>query len=126
MPCSYKIYKDRRLVASLAFGEFTFAEGMAHEDRLYSDPDFDPTFDHLVDATPLTKADLSASELASLARRRMFAPMSRKAIVVNSTFFYGLARMYEAYLQLSGSAESTGIFKEMTKAREWLGIDFEL
>lgn len=43
MPCSYKIYKDKRLVLSTASGEFIFADASAHEEQLYADPDFDPS-----------------------------------------------------------------------------------
>jgi hypothetical protein len=34
--------------------------------------------------------------------------------------------MFETYLQLSGSAESMGIFKERDQALQWLGIEGKL
>ncbi len=126
MPCSYKIYKERRLVLTTASGEFHFAEGAANEDQLYADPDFDPTFDHLIDGTQVTKAHISASELSSLARRTRFSPKARQALVVTSTVLYGLARMFQAYMEVSRSSESISVFKELEKAKEWLGISGEL
>ena len=108
MPCSYTIHKDRRLVVTTASDLFSFAEGIAHEDQLYRDPDFDPTYAHLIDATPVTETVLTSSELASLARRTKFATRSRRALVARSPVVFGLGRMFEAYLQLSGLAEFVG------------------
>jgi hypothetical protein len=126
MPCVYTIHKDRRLVVTTASGEFTFAEGLAHEEQLYRDPDFDPTYSHLIDASQVTKAELNGSELSALAQRTRFSPQSHKALVVNSTVLFGLARMYEAYLQLSGAGEQVSVFRELSQAKEWLGIEGEL
>ena len=100
----------------------TFAEGMAHEYRLYRDPGFDPTYAHLIDATRVTETPLTSSELASLARRTKFSPRSRRAVVATSPVRFGLGRMFEAYLQLSGLAEFVNTFKEMDGALEWLGV----
>ncbi len=47
-------------------------------------------------------------------------------IVVTSNLFFGLARMYESYLQISGSGEYLRVFKELGPAKEWLNIQGEL
>jgi len=125
MPCSYTIYKDKRLVVTIASGVVTFAEGMANEDSIRRNPDFEPTFVHLIDTVRITKADLTASDLATLARSTTFSPHSRKAVLVSSPVLYGLGRMFEAYSQLAGS-ESVHVFKDRFKALEWLGITGEL
>ena len=121
MPCSYTIHKDRRLVVTTASEVFTFAEGIAHEDQLYRDPDFDPSYAHLIDATRVTETMLTSFELAALARRTKFSTNSRRALVAASPVVFGLGRMFEAYLQLSGLAEFVGVFREMDKALKWLG-----
>ena len=125
MPCSYKIYKDRRLVVSTAWEQFTFADGMAHEDRIYLDPEFDPTYAHLIDATQVTTTDISGSELATLARRTKISPKARRAFVAPTVVIYGLARMFETYLQLAGSGEFMAVFREMKPAMDWLGVEGE-
>src|SRR5580704_611018 len=122
MPCSYTIYRDRHLVVTTASDVFTFAEAMAHEDKLYVDPDFDPTFVHLVDATRVSGTELTASEISRLARRTKFSPKSRKALVVSTPLLFGLARMFETYLQLSGAAEFVKVFKQRDQAMEWLEV----
>lgn len=126
MPCNYTIHRDKRLVVTTASGVFTFAEAMAHEDRIYDDPEFDPTFVHLIDATGITRTEITASEISTLARRTGFSPKARKALVVNTVLLFGLARMFEAYLQVSGTSESVSVFKARDKALEWLGITDEL
>lgn len=126
MPCSYTIHRDKRLVVSTASGVFTFAEGMAHENRLYVDPDFDANFVHLIDATGITRTEITASEISTLARRTGFSPKARKALVVNTVLLFGLARMFQTYLQLSGAAESVSVFRNRDKALEWLGITGEV
>ncbi|MGA9980222.1 MAG: hypothetical protein WBQ08_16510, partial [Candidatus Sulfotelmatobacter sp.] len=87
--------------------------------------DFEPTIVHLIDTAGITKADLTASDLAALARSTTFSPHSRKAVLVSSLVLYGLGRMFEAYSQLAGS-ESVHVFKDRLKALEWLGITGEL
>jgi hypothetical protein len=122
VPCSYTIHPDKRLVVATASGVFTFAEGAAHEEKIYDDPDFDPTFAHLIDATGITRAEITAFEISTFARGTRFSHKARKALVVNTALLFGLARMFEAYLQLSGTAELVSVFKERQKALEWLGI----
>jgi hypothetical protein len=126
MPCNYTIHRDKRLVVTTASGVLTFAEAMALEDKMYEDPAFDPTFLHLIDATGITRTEISASEISVLARRNRFSPKARKALVVNTTLLFGLARMFEAYLRLSGTTESVSVFKDRNKALDWLGITDEV
>ena len=126
MPCNYTIYKDKGLVVTTASEVLTFAEAMAHEDKIYSDPDFDPAFVHLIDGTGITRAELSASEISTLARRARFSPKARKALVVNTALLFGLARMFETYLQLSGASEFVAVFKQRGEALRWLGIAGEV
>ena len=42
MPCSYVIDTGKRLVITTACGCVTFAEIRAHQDKLLSDPEFNP------------------------------------------------------------------------------------
>lgn len=126
MPCNYTIHRDQRLVVTTASGVFTFADGMAHEDKLYDDANFDPNFVHLIDATGITRAEVTASEISTLARRVRFSPKARKALVVSTVLLFGLARMFQTYLQLSGAAESVSVFRNRDKALQWLGITGEV
>src|SRR5215469_9714893 len=91
------IDKLRRLVLTKADGCVTFNDVRSHQDRLLADPEFDPSFDQLVDATAVTEFDITADEARTIARRRIFSPKSRRAIVAVNPHVFGLSRMMEAY-----------------------------
>jgi len=123
MPVRYVIVKDRRLVVTTASGHVTFAELKTHQDRLLSDPDFNPEFNQLLDGTGVTQLDLSTDEVRMLASRRMFSPLSRRAFVAASPGVFGVARMAEAYFEISGSPSQIMVFSDMASALKWLGIE---
>ena len=66
MPVEYIIDKGRRLVISTAWGQVTFAEARAHQERLRDDPDFDPEFNQFLDATDVSALDITAEEAQTL------------------------------------------------------------
>src|SRR5690348_9047487 len=82
MPVEYSIDRDRRLVISTARGAVTLAEVKSHQERLLSDPGFDPAFDQLVDASQMRELLVPAGEGFKLASRSVFAETSRRAVVM--------------------------------------------
>ena len=62
MPWRYTIDAERGLVISTGWGRMTFAEMQAHQDQLASDPQFNPEFRQLVDATAITELNISIAE----------------------------------------------------------------
>ena len=99
------IDKQRRLVLTTVEGCVRFDDVRRHQDRLLADPEFDPSFDQLIDATTVTKLDISADEARTLAMRRIFSPESRRAVVVTEPHVFGLSRMMEIYHEDVGHAE---------------------
>lgn len=97
MPASYKIDKDKRLVLMNAWGVLTFADAVAHRDKLLADPDFDPSFSQISDFTAVTKVAISAHELRQLAGLAVFAPQARRAFVAPADEKFGLGRMFVAH-----------------------------
>ena len=120
MPLIYVIDKQRRLVTSIASGVVTYSDIAAHQSRLKNDPDFDPTFDQLVDGTGATRIELTAEEIRTVARQRLFAASSRQAFATSSEFAYGLARMFEIYRDASGAGRAVRVFSGLDAAQEWL------
>jgi len=49
VPAYFKIDKEHKLVMSTIYGVFTLADGLAHEEQLLKDPDFDLNFSQLLD-----------------------------------------------------------------------------
>ena len=113
----YSIDKQRRLIVTTAEGFVTFDDARDHQDRLLGDPDFDVSFDQLIDTTAVTKVDISASEARILAERRIVSPESRRAFVATKPHIFGLARMMEVYHEPLGEVQ---VFYSMDEALEWL------
>jgi hypothetical protein len=123
MPVHSVIYREQRLVVTIEEGIVTFADMMANQDRLLADPDFDPDFDQLSDATLATKSDLSSDNLRTLYRRKVFSSTSRRAVVAPTPFSFGMARMLQAYVELSKNPLHVRVFRDRASALEWLGCE---
>ena len=95
----------------------TFDDARDHQDRLLVDPDFDASFDQLIDTTHAMKFDISAAQARILAERRVFSPESRRAFVATEPHIFGLGRMMAIYHELLGSAQ---VFNSMDEALKWL------
>ena len=61
------IDKQRQLIRTFAEGRVTFDDVKEHQDRLLADPDFDASFDQLIDTTTVSKFEISADEARVLA-----------------------------------------------------------
>ena len=81
MKVRYSIDKQQRLILTTAEGIVMFDDIKGHQDRLLADPDFDATFDQLIDATAAAKIGISTAEARVLAERRIVSPESRRAFV---------------------------------------------
>ena len=122
MPLSFDIDKLRRLVISTASGTVTYAEIAAHQVGLKNHPDFDPSFDQLIDGIGVTKVAVTVEEIRTVARQRIFGADSRQAFATSSDFAYGLARMFELYREASGSGRPVRVFNSLEAAQEWLNV----
>ena len=120
MPLNYVIDKPHRLVTSTATGVVTYSDLTSHQSRLKNDPDFDPTFDQLVDGTAVTQLELTTENVRAIARQRLFAAGSRQAFATSSEFAYGMARMFELYRDSAGTGRMVRVFNGLEAAQEWL------
>ena len=123
MPCSYVIDKERRLVINTGWDRLTFAEMKAQQEELSSDPDFDPTFNQLVDVTGVTVLDLSIEEAKQIAKRGIYSPASRRAVLASSEAVFGMARLMDAYHSMATGRQQTGVFYESDAALKWLSLE---
>lgn len=103
-------------------GRVTFDDMRANQDRLLNDPDFDPEFNQLSDATLATDTDLSADNVRTLFKRRVFSTTARRAVIAPSEFAYGMARMLETYVELSKNGPLVAVFRDRASALKWLGV----
>src|SRR5271157_4619439 len=126
MPIRSVIHKEQRLVVTIEEGPVTFDDMRASQDRLLSDPDFDPAFDQLSDATLATGSDLSPNNLGRLYDRRVFSDTSRRAVIAPTSFTYGMARMLQTYVEISKNGPRVEVFRDRAAALKWLGVSEDL
>src|SRR6516162_10753503 len=119
MPYRYVIDKERRLVVSTGWNCVTFAEAKSHQEQLLNDPDFNPEFNQIVDATAVTALDLSVDEIRTIVNRRIFSPTSKRAFVAAQPFVYGMGRMMTTYIEMSKAISETSMFHDLPSALKW-------
>ena len=123
MPCHYVIDKEQRLVISTGVGVVTFGEMKAHQDQLLRDPDFNPEFNQLIDATEVTAAKLWRGEAQEITHRNIFSVKSRRALVATKPAIFGMGRLLMTYLEMSDSPSQTNVFHDVPSALKWLGAE---
>ena len=102
-------------------GRVTFDEVIAHQDRLLSDPDFDPNFNQFIDTSAATALDVTIDEAKQIARRRIFSPASRRAFFATSPHIFGMGRLMEVYHKQHAEVD-VHIFNDRAAALKWLEL----
>ena len=120
MALSYHIDTSLRLVFSRAEATIRDADLLAHQDRLRSDPAFDPSFDQLFDYSQVEEMDITEATVRLLAARNPFMASVRRAFVVVSE----PARQLTAQFLAAGGLrpEDSRIFNSVAEARRWLHL----
>ena len=113
----YSIDKQRRLITTTSSGTVTFADISGHQDRLLADPDFDPSYDQLIDTTAAGSFTISSIEARVLGTRRIVGPDSRRAFVAVEPHIFGLGHMMAVYHEPLAEAR---VFYSMEEALMWL------
>ena len=125
MPCTYTIDSQRKLVITTASEVLTAVEAFEHQNSLVTDAQFRPDFNQLLDLTGVTKFEMTNDDMRRLAQRNFFGPGVRRAVVVNSSFLHGVARMLATFRDLAGGKEEVQIFQDRAEALAWLGVPLE-
>ncbi len=123
MPCQYAIDKERRLVISTGSDLVTFDEMKAHQDQLLRDPDFNPEFNQLIDASGVTAVNLSRDAAQEITHRNIFSVRSRRALVATKPAIFGMGRLLMTYFEMADSPSQTNVFHDFPPALKWLGVE---
>ncbi len=118
MSVRYEIDKEHRLILTVGEASVTASEIKSHQERLLRDPDFDASFNQLIDVTTATGLDMSTDEAREVAVRPIVSPMSRRAFVASRPPIYGLGRLMEMYHEHA----EVQVFYDRDEALRWLGI----
>jgi hypothetical protein len=124
MPIHYRIDSERGVVLAAGEGHITVADLEAYCREIVDDSDYRPGFDELFDFRRAQPWQVPTSDLRKLreVNRQLSGKVgnSRLAYVVGSDFGFGLGRIFMA---LSDDSKiEHRVFREMTDAREWLGL----
>jgi hypothetical protein len=121
LPVGYTIDNERRLVITTGSGRVTFAEVKAQYDQILSDPAFDPEFNQLIDGTAITTLDLSVDEVRTIVQRKVFSPVSRRALVATLPAVFGTLRMAGTYHEVANASPAEiCVFHDIPSASKWL------
>ncbi len=119
MPISYRIDKSLRMVFTTAQGVLTGQDILTHLPRLREDPDFDPSYDQLVDFRDVIEIPIPRGEMETISMHHVFN--GRGAVVAEKDIGFGMMRMYEVLSKFE--PDQFKVFRDMAEARRWLGLD---
>jgi hypothetical protein len=119
MPLFFHVDKARKLVMTTASGVLSRADVDTHFQKLLKDPDFDARFSELGDYTHLAKIDFTADDVRDFARLNIFAPSSRRAIVVGDDSTAVLAEMFALLRQVEGERD-VRVFRTLEEGVDWI------
>ena len=120
MPASYVIDKQRRLVVTTGTGVVTFEECKQHQDLLIADPEFDPTYNQLMDFSLATRVKLDESNVGFLVVRHVFTRPSRRALVSTDAQLIDLMRKAAELRKQFFGDEDVQFFSNREDALRWL------
>ena len=121
MPASYRIDKSLGMVFTKGEGVLTGQDILTHELRLREDPDFDPSYNQLIDLRGVIEFAASAAEMRAISAYHRSTEKSRRAMVAEKRSSFGMMRMYEMLRE--AEPDQIKVFRDMAEARRWLGLD---
>ena len=121
MPVTYQIDKSLQLVLTTAYGVITEEDTLAHQRTLLQDPEFEPTFNQLVDMRRATEIVVSASAVLRLYVTELFAEGTRRAIVFSEQESTPGTAEFSQIVRDFGRSDIR-VFNDLEEARGWLGL----
>lgn len=124
MPIDYQIIESKKLVVTKGSGEVTGDDVLRHLDQLAADQRYAAPMKKFVDYRFIDGINISPEEANEIARKKksLNAVFHEEtcAFVSPGDVTYGLSRVHQALLD--SSDVSTGVFRRIEEAWEWLGF----
>ncbi|ABF40907.1 hypothetical protein Acid345_1906 [Candidatus Koribacter versatilis Ellin345] len=96
MPVKVEVDRSRRLAKRTYIGVVTASELLDSIHEYRSAPEFDPSFNELMDFREVDRIDASIDDIRLCALRAVpFANTSKRVILAPQPLVFGLARMYQ-------------------------------
>jgi hypothetical protein len=121
MPISYAIDPKQRLVTTRLWGLVTDDDVRDHNQRLRTDPAFDPSYRQLADMTEFSESRVTTNVINESSTDQFFNPGTRRAFVAATEANFGLSRKFAQQAEAVG--QTIQVFRDMRSAKEWLGLD---
>ncbi len=118
MPMSFKIDPARKTILTTVWDDLTEEDVREHQERLMHDPQFNPEYSELVDATGLKTIRLTALSTDRLVRSRPFGHSAKCAVIAESDLAFGISRMIELHCEEKGIPFRG--FRKRAEAEAWL------
>jgi hypothetical protein len=118
MPMIFTIDPGRKVVFTSVFDNLTEQDIRDHQERLLQDPQFNPEYSELVDATKLKTVRLTSLSTDRLVRTRPFGKSARCAVIAESDLAFGISRMIELHCEEQGIPFRG--FRNRPEAEAWL------
>jgi hypothetical protein len=120
MPLHFTISKRDRLVETVGEGRIDFPAITQYQGRLVVHPDFDPSFDQIVDFTAVGEIALSTEEIQQWAVRKIFTRSARRVGITSDGLHRGIFCMFRAYHHIFGAEEAMHLARTRAEALAWL------
>lgn len=122
MPSDYRIDDSQKTIWTVSDGQVTDVDLLGMYSRMRADVGFCADYNELCDFTRASDVQISTHVVRRLALETPFVKEARHAIVASGPVVYGLARMYQAYVE-SGGQERVRVFTDLKAAADWLGVE---
>jgi len=99
----------------------TIEEVRVHSQKLTSDPEFEPDFSQLIDATGITSSEISPEDEHEIATNRRFAEKTRHAFVFRNEIDPCLAVFMAIHDEAGDVPSRLRLFTDFQSAIRWLG-----
>jgi hypothetical protein len=124
MPLTIEWTDNDRGIIVTAKGPAIDHEFLEIHDTIIADPRHRKTLYHLVDATEVTDIDFKTVKVKESVEQAKFAysvnPKQAIAVVTTSSLGFGLVRMWQIYMEISGIHSDNNIFRERELAEQWI------
>jgi len=118
----YHIDDETGVVYTRLIGRVVISDFVEHQRRLADDDNFNGNGCELIDTTDGSVGEgLGFRSFSQISDTSPWLPHARRAIVVSSNLTYGLANVFR--MIMSKEHGEIALFKDITAACAWLGID---
>jgi hypothetical protein len=122
MPWSFDIDVAHRILRVRLWGSLSSQDLLEGDTQLRTEADFRPDFDQIIDTRGADGTAVTADAIRGLTQRpAVFSKESRRAVVADTDFGFGMARMFE--LLRGDEAGEIRVFRDLVEAERWLGLD---